>query len=97
MDTQPAPPARVHVPRWFSVCLILAVFSLPLHFHAISPIASQVSKECICLHGSRTQANLTSTAVACAPLTIISALAPVTQAAFVSLPVGLPSSRAPPA
>jgi hypothetical protein len=82
--------------RWVSVCLLLAVSFLPLHFHATSPIASQIAKECICLHGSRTQANLISTAIVCAPVVIVCTPVPVTQLEFVSLAVGIPSSRAPP-
>ena len=37
--------------------LLLAVFFLPLHFHSFTP-AAQVSKECSCYHGGRTQAGL---------------------------------------
>lgn len=40
--------------RWVGVVLFLAVFSLPLHFHAIAA-TSQVTKECSCLHGNRMQ------------------------------------------
>ena len=32
---------------------LLFVFFLPLHFHFYS--SSQVAKECVCLHGTRTQ------------------------------------------
>jgi hypothetical protein len=55
MDTELTWPKHVTMPRWFSVCLILAVFLLPLHFHATSAIASQITKECSCFHGTRTQ------------------------------------------
>ena len=43
-------------PRWLGVFLALAVFLLPLHFHVTLANASQVTKECGCLHGTRTQA-----------------------------------------
>jgi len=88
---------RVTKPRWFSVCLVLAVFFLPLHFHATSAIASQITKECICLHGSRTHANLTSAPAVGAPGIVIFAVTALTQREFDSRPVGIPSSRAPPA
>lgn len=97
MDTELNWLKRVTKPRWFSVCLILAVFFLPLHFHVTSAIASQVTKECICLHGSRTQANLTSASVVCAPVIVVCAVALVTQVEFDSESVRIPSSRAPPA
>jgi hypothetical protein len=46
--------------RWLGVFLALAVFFLPLHFHLTSAIASQVTKECGCLHGTRTQLAMTA-------------------------------------
>ena len=97
MATQLTWLARGPRSRWFSVCLLLTVFFLPLHFHAISPIASQLTKECICLHGSKTQANLTSDAGACASVTVVGVVALVTQVEFASESVRIPSSRAPPA
>ena len=42
-------------PCWLGVFLALAVFFLPLHFHVTLANASQVTKECGCLHGTRTQ------------------------------------------
>lgn len=43
--------------RLAAAVLLLAVFFLPLHFHpAIS--SAQVSKECSCYHGGRTQGGL---------------------------------------
>ena len=83
-------------PHWLSVCLILTVFFLPLHFHVTSAIASQVSKECICLHGTRIQANATASSVASTPVVVVCAIAPLVQAEFDSQQVGIPSSRAPP-
>lgn len=45
--------------RLIGAVLFLAVFFLPLHFHSFTPTA-QVSKECSCVHGSRTQVGLAS-------------------------------------
>jgi hypothetical protein len=87
----------VNMPRWFIAGLILAVFSLPLHLHVTSPLASQVTKECICLQGSRTQANLATTSTVCAPVIAVCAVALFTQVEFDSESIRIPSSRAPPA
>ena len=84
------------LPRWLSVCLLLAVFFLPLHVHTGSAIASQVSKECVCLHGSRLQAGFTAMPVASATLIVIGEVAPPVQTVPVSLSIHNPSSRAPP-
>jgi hypothetical protein len=54
--------------RWFSVLLFVTVFSLPFHFHAASPLTSQLTKECSCVHGTRTQIGLTDVALRCEPL-----------------------------
>ena len=97
MDTELTWPKRVTLPRWFSVCLILAVFFLPLHFHVTSAIASQITKDCICLHGSRTQAHLTAAPAVGASVIIVFTVALLTQCEFDSRPVGVRSSRAPPA
>jgi hypothetical protein len=35
-------------------------FFLPLHFHPASAVVSQVTHECACLHGSRTQVGAAS-------------------------------------
>jgi hypothetical protein len=37
--------------------LLIAFFFLPLHFHSLTPTA-QLSQECSCYHGVRTQAGL---------------------------------------
>ena len=52
----------VSTPRWLGVFLALAVFFLPLHFHVTLANASQVTKECGCLHGTRTQLATAATA-----------------------------------
>jgi len=43
--------------RLAAALVLLAVFFLPLHFHSVTP-AAQVSKECSCYHGGRTQVGL---------------------------------------
>ncbi|HEY3169266.1 MAG TPA: hypothetical protein VGK57_18685, partial [Candidatus Binatia bacterium] len=43
-------------------------FSLPFHFHAASALTSQITKECSCVHGTRTQIGLTDVALQCEPL-----------------------------
>jgi hypothetical protein len=57
----------VKLRRWISILLFVAVFSLPLHFHAASAVTSQITKECNCVHGTRTQIGLTAVATQCAP------------------------------
>jgi hypothetical protein len=97
MDTELTWVKRATMSRLFSACLLLAVFFLPLHFHATSAIASQLTKECICLHGSRIQAHLTSLPAVGAPVIVVFAVAVFMQLEFDSRPVGVRSSRAPPA
>jgi hypothetical protein len=41
--------------RLIGALLFFVVFFLPLHFHPVN-VAAQVAKECICLHGTLTQA-----------------------------------------
>lgn len=43
--------------RLAAVVLLLAVFFLPLHFHFFT-LTAQLSKECSCVHGNRTQIGL---------------------------------------
>ena len=43
--------------RLAAVVILLAVFFLPLHFHFFT-LTSQVSKECSCYQGGRTQVGL---------------------------------------
>lgn len=46
--------------RYVGLLLFLTVFFLPLHFHPVT-VTAQVTKECGCLYGSRTQTGLTTT------------------------------------
>ena len=45
----------VHLRRWISALLFLAVFFLPLHIHIATAATAQLSKECSCVQGTRTQ------------------------------------------
>jgi hypothetical protein len=46
--------------RFVSAGILLFVFFLPLHFHSVAAKA-QVTKECSCVHGTRTEAGLAAT------------------------------------
>lgn len=83
-------------PRVISACLLLAVFFLPLHVHAGSTAASQVTKECVCLHGSRAQAWIAAAPLPCAFLFALVVVAPPAEAAPANSSIRIPSSRAPP-
>ena len=82
--------------RWVGVFLVLAVFFLPLHFHLASAMASQVTKECGCLQGNRTQLSPTAAPAASAPVMAICAVELDPQVEFESHSIQIPSSRAPP-
>jgi hypothetical protein len=60
--------------RFVSAGILLFVFFLPLHFHSVAAKA-QVTKECSCVHGTRTEAGL-----AVAPFNWIPVLAAETVA-----------------
>jgi hypothetical protein len=71
MDRKPLSVKQGRSPRWLSVALLLAVSFLPLHFHAATAAASQLTQECSCLHGTRTEMGLTAVAAQCvSPLPI---------------------------
>jgi hypothetical protein len=96
MNAERSRPTTGCAPRWLSVFLLLTVFFLPLHFHVVSAAASQVTKECSCLHGSRTHAGLTSATSLAVPLIAVSELALVAQVNSGNHSIRIPSSRAPP-
>jgi hypothetical protein len=82
--------------RWLGLLLTLTIFFLPLHFHVISAVAAQITKECTCLQGRRTEANPVPVLVVPAPLVAVWALAPEIESEldFPSIPIR--PSRAPP-
>ncbi len=49
--------ASLNSRRLIGTLVFLAVFFLPLHVHSVT-LAAQVTKECSCFHGARTQAGL---------------------------------------
>ena len=55
--------------RLAALVLVLAVFFLPFHSHANLGTA-QVSKECACVHGSRSEMGVPPAAISPAPLFI---------------------------
>jgi hypothetical protein len=57
-----------------SFLLLLSVFFLPLHYHPLGA-AAQITKDCACIHGTRTELGLTS---ASADFTPVLAFLPVT-------------------
>ena len=46
--------------RFVSAGILLFVFLLPFHFHSVAAKA-QITKECSCVHGTRTEAGLAAT------------------------------------
>jgi hypothetical protein len=53
--------------RLVSAGILLFVFFLPLHFHSVAAKA-HVTKECSCVHGTRTEAGLAVASAAWAPV-----------------------------
>jgi hypothetical protein len=53
---------ELRIRRAINLTILLFVFFLPLHFHAITAGAAQITHECSCLHGSRTQVGITAAA-----------------------------------
>jgi hypothetical protein len=81
--------------RLVGAALLVFVFFLPLHFHAANE-SRQLSHECSCVHGTRTQ-------LGSAPSSVIAAVAPAVlfvmaerAEALVSLAVESDFARAPP-
>jgi hypothetical protein len=89
-------PARVFQPRrWIGAIVFLALFFLPLHFHF--SVAAQVSKECSCVHGTRTQLALHDNVPIIAPLPRIAILTPPNSQSVVSHQTRSHNVRGPPA
>jgi hypothetical protein len=83
--------------RWISAFLFLSVFALPLHFHAASAVTSQVTKECSCLHGTRTQLGLVAVAIQSAPVVHLDLEQFLEPQCFSQIVADLTTIRAPPA
>jgi hypothetical protein len=82
--------------RWISAIVFVAIFALPLHFHA-SALTSQVTKECGCLHGTRTQLGLVADATQSAPALHFDLEPSLDPQCFSQIVGDLASIRAPPA
>src|SRR3954447_22418948 len=50
-----------------SFLLLLSVFFLPLHYHPLGASA-QITKDCACIHGVRTEVGLGSASADCTPV-----------------------------
>ena len=83
------------VQQLLSAVLLLFVFFLPLHFHFSA--AAQVSKECSCVHGTRTQLALDNAEPQVALTPHISISTPQSTYAVVSHRVRSQYVRGPPA
>lgn len=81
--------------RFVGVFLFLAVFFLPLHFHA-ALVTPQLAKECSCFHGSRTEAGLAPPPARCVPVVAYQAIEFCSETEFVFHAVSTKASRAPP-
>jgi len=81
--------------RWIGAIVFLALFFLPLHFHF--SVAAQVSKECSCVHGTRTQLALHDKEAIVAPLPRIAILTPPNSKSVVSHRTRSHNVRGPPA
>ena len=82
--------------RSISVLLFLSVFFLPLHVHVATAVTSQITKECSCLSGSRTQLNPAASPQICAPILSHWAIALFPRDFFDSRSIRTRSPRAPP-
>ena len=90
-------PARVRrARRWLGAILFLTVFFLPLHIHLASASAAQITKECSCIHGSRTQTGQVAALTVSGPVVCQVAIFSIHQESFVSRSVRNQFSRAPP-
>jgi hypothetical protein len=52
----------LRIRRATNLTILLFVFFLPLHFHAVTAGAAQITHECSCVHGTRTQVGITAAA-----------------------------------
>jgi hypothetical protein len=81
--------------RLFGAILLFFVFFLPLHFHFFSATA-QLTQECSCYHGVRTQTGLTSAPADWAPFFQASFVEIYEPKVFSRLPIHFHAIRAPP-
>ncbi|HJU61203.1 MAG TPA: hypothetical protein VJ864_04095 [Candidatus Binatia bacterium] len=81
--------------RFVSAGMLLFVFFLPLHFHPVVTTA-QVTKECSCVHGNRTDAGLAAVPVLWIPVLPAQPLADGSLAGLTNLRFQNHGIRAPP-
>ena len=81
--------------RWVSIFLFLAVFFLPLHFHA-AVTTPQLAKECSCFHGSRTQAGVAAPPARSVPVVTYQLIEFCFQTELVLQAIPIKAGRAPP-
>ena len=86
--------ARLH--RLIAAGLFLFVFFLPLHAHYFAS-DPQITKDCACLHGSRTQMASAPVAADCAPIFQLSPVFSDEPQVVSCSSVGFHAIRAPPA
>lgn len=82
------------VTRLIAAVLFLTLFSLPLHSHFSAP--AQLSKECSCVHGSRTQMGLAPVQVSAAPALFVDFFTVAEPDVYVWRAVTRQAIRAPP-
>lgn len=82
--------------RLATVVLLLAVFFLPLHSHSFT-VTAQLSKECSCVHGNRTQIGLAPAAADWVPTFQASSIVLPEPQVFGWFSVDSHAIRAPPA
>ena len=97
MDTERGTARNVlKLHRWISVLVFVTLFFLPLHFHAASALTSQITKDCTCLHGTRTQLGLVADAIQSAPALHFYLEPSIEPQCFSQVVADLSSIRAPP-
>jgi hypothetical protein len=86
---------RFDIRRLIGAGLLLAVFFLPLHFHFVTPTV-QLTKECSCVYGMRTQAGPVAAATHWTPTFHVTFIVVYESQTFASILVHSRAIRAPP-
>lgn len=87
----------VYVRRWIYGLLLLTVFFLPLHIHIASASSSQITQECSCINGGRSEVGQIVALALAAPLISQETLLAYQQLSVPAHKQDCHSSRAPPA
>ena len=91
-----SPHGGIGLKRLTAVLSLLVVFALPLHFHGPAATA-QLDRECGCLHGSRTLADVVSGTPEHRPLFVVASVLIGQDRVLGFSPVISHLTRAPPA